>query len=96
MKNETEYFLLNELMPSILNLNKKYPNINYGGCGTFSYFLHKTLKDKKNIISEFVYTPSLTAPGKRPDYDIKFTHIYVKVGDYYIDNNGIYKYSFRQ
>jgi hypothetical protein len=81
-------------------LNEKYPNINYGGCGTFSYHLYKVLKDKYNIDTEIVYIKTDHAPGGKPDYDLKFSHIMLKytnkddTSDYtfYIDNNGVYKY----
>jgi hypothetical protein len=65
----TEY-----LKGKISEINNKYPNINYGGCGTFSYHLHKVLKDKYDIDTEIVYIKSPNPPGLKPDYDVKFTH----------------------
>lgn len=71
-------------------LNDKYPNIDYGGCGIFSYYLSKILLDKYNINSEIFYIESTKAPGLKPDYDIHFWHIYVKAFGIYIDNKGFY------
>lgn len=75
------------LRQEILKINEKYPNINYGGCGTFSYHLHKTLKDKYNIKTEICYIPG---PSCAIEYDIKFSHILVKWENILIDNNGFY------
>jgi len=74
----------------IEHINQKYPSINYGGCGTFSYHLSKLLHEKHGIKSEIVYIESDTPPAGKPDYDIKFSHILVKIGNKFIDNNGIY------
>ena len=78
------------LLKKIKKINTKYPNINYGGCGYFSFYLHNHLLEKYNINTEIVYIPSETAPGLVPDYDIKFRHILVKWGNHLIDNNGMY------
>lgn len=82
---------VSNIVDKIKLINNKYPSINYGGCGTFSYYLNKVLKDKYNLDSEIVYIKSDSPPGLMPDYDISFSHIMVKVNDYYIDNNGVYK-----
>lgn len=75
------------LRQEILKINTKYPYINYGGCGTFSYYLQKTLKDKYNIDTEICYVPG---PRCAIEYDVKFTHILVKWENILIDNNGFY------
>lgn len=38
----------------ISHINNKYKNINYGGCGTFSYYLYHALKINYDIDSEIV------------------------------------------
>jgi hypothetical protein len=81
---------LNYLKHRVFEINNKYPNINYGGCGTFSYHLYQVLKNKYNTIAEIVYVPSTTPPALYPNYDIKFSHILVKIGNVLIDNNGTY------
>jgi hypothetical protein len=83
----------NYLQQEILKINDKYPNINYGGCGTFSYHLHKTLKDKYNIDTEICYMPG---PRCAIEYDIKFTHILLKWEGLLIDNTGFYLSSEHQ
>ena len=77
-----------DLRHKIEKIDSKIPNINYGGCGTFSYHLHKTLKDKYDIDSEIYY---ISGPPAGIDYDIKFSHILLKVEDYFIDNKGLYR-----
>lgn len=84
---------INHLKYKINEINEKYPNINYGGCGTFSYYLYKVLKEKYDVNTEIVYVPSPNPPGLKPDYDVKFSHILVKIGDEVIDNNGFHQYS---
>ena len=78
---------IEELKYKIQSIDSKIPNINYGGCGTFSYHLHKRLKDKYGVDSEIYY---LEGSRARIDYDIKFSHIVIKIGDYFIDNKGLY------
>ena len=75
------------LRQEILKINEKHPNINYGGCGTFSYHLHKLLKEKYNVETEICYIPG---PRCAIEYDVKFTHILVKWNNILIDNNGFY------
>jgi hypothetical protein len=87
MKKFKKYHLLKK----IKDLNSKYPNINYGGCGYFSYYLHSHLLEKYNINTEIVYIESDTPPGLVPNYDIKFKHILIKWGNHFIDNNGLHK-----
>src|ERR1035437_2719513 len=84
---------LNFLNEKIQLINSKYPNINYGGCGTFSYHLSEHLEKKYNLKSEIVYIVSDAPPGLKPDYDIKFQHILIKIGEHCIDNNGYYKFT---
>ena len=43
--------ILDELELKLYEINKELPDINYGGCGTFSYHLKKVLKEKYNIKS---------------------------------------------
>lgn len=75
-----------DLKQEIEKINNDIPNINYGGCGTFSYHLNKVLQEK-NIQSEIYYLPGPPAAIK---YDIEFSHIVIKVDDVIIDNNGFY------
>ena len=88
--------MINHIVDKLPTINDKYPNINYGGCGTFSYYLSKNIKDKYNIDTEIYYIKSETPPGLYPDYDISFSHILLKLGDYYIDNNNKYEVSYQQ
>lgn len=79
------------LKSKIENINCKFPNINYGGCGTFSYHLQKVLSHKYNVSTEIYYIKSPNPPGLMPSYDIKFRHILVRFGDFLIDNNGLHQ-----
>ena len=88
--------IINHIVDKLHTINDKYPNINYGGCGTFSYYLSKNIKDKYNIDTEIFYIKCDTPPGLKPDYDISFSHILVKIGDYYIDNNNKYEVCYQQ
>lgn len=76
------------LLPEIKKINNKYPKIDWGGCGTFSYHLSEKL-NKLNIKNQIVYTPEKETPKDAYRCDIKFHHIFVKVDDYLIDNYGI-------
>ena len=77
--------ILDELELKLYEINKELPDINYGGCGTFSYHLKKVLEEKYNIKSEIYYLPGKPAAI---EYDVLFSHIVVKVNDTIIDNNG--------
>ena len=79
---------IKELELKLYEINKELPNINYGGCGTFSYHLSKVLMKKYNIKSEIYYLPGKPAAI---EYDSLFSHIVVKVNDTIIDNNGTYE-----
>ena len=76
-----------EILPTI---NQKYPDINFGGCGTFSYYLGSVIQEKFNIDPEYVYIESDTPPFGKPDYDVKFSHILLKIDNWLLDNNGKY------
>lgn len=78
------------ILKGIQSINNHIPFIEYGGCGTFSYYLHNHLKDKYNIDSEIVY---LIGPEAAIQYDIHFSHILVKIDGIVIDNNGCYDYN---
>lgn len=84
--------LIEEISHKISIINNKYKNIEHGGCGTFSYYLHQSLKINYGIDTEIVYIPSDTPPGGMPTYDIKFYHILLKYDQFIIDNNGVYKH----
>ena len=71
-------------------INQKYPHINFGGCGTFSYYLGSVIQEKFNIDPEYVYIESDTPPFGKPDYDVKFSHILLKIDNWLLDNNGKY------
>lgn len=49
--------------------------------------------DNHGIKSEIVYLKSEYPPGGKPDYDIHFKHILLKVDNVLIDNNGTYNYN---
>lgn len=76
------------LLPEIKKINNKYPKIDWGGCGTFSYHLSEKLNEL-NIKNQIVYTPEKKTPKDAYRCDIKFHYILVKVDDYLIDNYGI-------
>lgn len=80
--------LPDNLLSEIQYLNNKYPNIDWGGCGTFSYYLSEKLNNM-NIPNEIVYIPEKNTPPNAHRCDIKFVHILVRVTDNLIDNNGI-------
>lgn len=77
------------LQNQIKSINDKFEKINYGGCGTFSYYVSEIL-DKYGIDNQIVYLEEKKVPPRAFRCDIKFTHIYVHVDKYYIDNNGFY------
>jgi hypothetical protein len=74
------------------DFNQKYPNINNGGCGTFSYHLSNILS-KYGINNEIVYKEEINVPENAYRCDVKFEHILVKTDKCVIDNNGTYKLS---
>jgi hypothetical protein len=78
---------LRTLQLKIEEINNDLPNINYGGCGTFSYHLKKVLYEKYDMKSDIYYIPGDPAAIH---YDILFSHILLKVDDCIIDNNGFY------
>jgi hypothetical protein len=80
--------IIESLLPQIKKINDKYPKIDWGGCGTFSYHLSEKL-NKLNIKNQIVYTPEKETPEGAYRCDIKFHHIFVKVDNYLIDNYGI-------
>lgn len=86
-------FGLNKLQQQINQINRKYTNINYGACGIFSYYLSIVLENNK-IINRIVYTPEINTPVGAFRCDVKFNHIIIDIGSYYIDNNGIYTKMF--
>lgn len=86
-KNNQIIERINKNLPTI---NDKYPNISFGGCGTFSYYLAQNLKDKYNINTEFIYIKDNRPENLWLDYDIHFTHIMIKLDNVFIDNNNVY------
>jgi len=80
---------LDRLELELYLINKEIPNINYGGCGTFSYHLKKVLEEKYDIKSEIYYKPGKPAAI---EYDVLFSHIVLKVNNTIIDSNGLYEW----
>jgi len=80
--------LPNHVAKKIQEINKRYPNINYGGCGAFSYYLHQTLKKKYGQEVSIVYIPCEKTPENA--FGVKFRHMMVSWKNWYIDNNGFY------
>lgn len=80
--------MIEKLLEEIEKINNKYPKIDWGGCGTFSYHLSEKL-NKSNIRNQIVYIPEKETPKDAYRCDIKFHHILVKVNNYLIDNSGI-------
>ena len=80
--------IIENLLPEIEKINTKYPKIDWGGCGTFSYHLSEKL-NKLNVKNQIVYIPEKETPNGAYRCDIKFHHILVKVDNYLIDNSGI-------
>lgn len=80
--------VIDKLISEIEIINNKYPKIDWGGCGTFSYHLSKKLNEL-SIENEIVYLPEKDPPNGSYRCDIKFRHILVKVDNYLIDNYGI-------
>lgn len=78
---------IKSLESEIKKINHKYPMIDWGGCGTFSYHLSRKL-DSENISNEIVYIPEEKTPENAHRCDVRFQHIFVKVGDYLVDNHG--------
>jgi hypothetical protein len=71
----------------IEKISRDLPDINWGGCGTFSYHLSKAMKENHGIDSEIFYLPGAPAAV---EYDILFSHIAIKAEGYVIDNGGFY------
>lgn len=80
--------MIENLLEEIEKINNKYPKIDWGGCGTFSYHLSEKLNNL-NVKNQIVYVPEKETPNGAYRCDIKFHHILVKVDDYLIDNSGI-------
>ena len=78
------------LQNRIAELNKIHPKIDWGGCGTFSYYISDIL-DKNNIKNEIIYVIEKEPPVNAFRCDIKFTHVLIKTDYGYIDNHSIYK-----
>lgn len=73
-----------------INLVKQnYERINYGGCGTFSYYVSEIL-DKYNIKNQIVFLEEKETPIGAFRCDIKFTHILIKTEYCFIDIGGFY------
>jgi len=77
------------LQKNLSEINQKYHHIDYGGCGTFSYYVSEIL-DKHNIKNQIVYLEEKEPPIGAFRCDIKFTHILVKTEYCYIDVRGYY------
>lgn len=84
--------LVTNLADGISTLNQKYKNIDWGGCGTFSYYLSEKLNNM-GINNEIVYVPELNPPENCYRCDVKFEHFLVKVDDTLIDNRGFHSIS---
>ena len=80
---------LDSLLYQIKLINDRHSKINYGGCGVFSYYLSIIL-EKNNISHRIVYIKEKNTDPKAFS-DIKFEHIMIDIGDYYIDNKGFHK-----
>ena len=83
------YIKIRKLRKQIKLLNNKYPNINNGACGTFSYYISKVL-DKYDIKHDIVYSKEEITPPDAYRCDIKFEHIMIKLQTGYLDNNTLY------
>jgi len=81
---------LDSLLYQIVKIDKRHSKINYGGCGVFSYYLSLVL-EKYKIEHKIVYREEKNVDPKAFRCDIKFTHIMIDIGDYYVDNNGFHK-----
>ena len=81
---------INLLRTQIEHLNNKYPKIDYGACGTFSYYLSEVL-EQYNILHNIIYSVEKNIPPDVFRCEIKFSHIIIKVGNLFIDNKGIYE-----
>ena len=83
---------MTKLEHEIRKIDKKYPLINYGACGVFSYYLSMVL-DRHGINNNIVYIEEKNVNPLAFRCDIKFDHIMVDIGDYVVDNNGFHKKS---
>lgn len=79
--------MIENLLTEIKKINNKYPLIDWGGCGTFSYHLSEKL-NSLGIENQIVYTLEKETHKDAYRCDIKFSHIMVKVDEYLIDNKG--------
>ena len=79
----------NTLMNYFNEFNRKYPDIDNGGCGTFSYHVSNLL-DSYGIKNEIVYAEEKEVPDGAYRCDVKFEHILIKTEKFVIDNNGVY------
>lgn len=111
MKRIVSYFFPNQVKKDLLiaffdevvKINKSFPNINYGGCGSMALILYDKLKlfGFKPKICVFVHNKECFAESMEMyfehglEYYINnrtegFPHIIVKAGGYYIDSTGVY------
>lgn len=84
---------LDSLLEQIKSINNRHSKINYGGCGIFAYYLSFVL-DRYNISHQIVYIKERFTDPRAFRCDVKFEHILIDIGDYYLDNNGFHKKKF--
>jgi hypothetical protein len=73
------------IIGNINYLNRKYPQIDWGGCGVFAYYLSNLL-DINGIPNQINFVPEKnTPPVGAHRCDVLFHHILVRVGDLLID-----------
>ena len=101
---ETKQSVLLAFVAEMVKINKKHPNINYGGCGFFAVLLYDKLKALgfRPKIAVMVYSLEdfERSEGMYFEHGMEyywqnrregFPHVVVKAGGYYIDSTGAYK-----
>jgi hypothetical protein len=80
---------LKKLQNKLTEINHNHPKIDWGGCGTFSYYVSNIL-DSIGINNQIVYIEEKDTPINAFRCEVKFTHILVKTDYCYIDNHSFY------
>ena len=89
MKSANNKRKLKNLKNKLMEINHNHPKIDWGGCGTFSYYVSNVL-DEIGINNQIVYIEEKNVPQNAFRCDVKFTHILIKTDYCYIDNHSFY------
>jgi hypothetical protein len=99
------------LEPALPQVKKKFPSINFGGCGVFANLLANELdklgvkykivwigshrRHKKIIKQTFNHYGGLVTLNEFNEQEVFLAHVMIKIGKTYIDASGVYN-SFKE